>query len=587
MTLNQWRIQRLSNRNFLIVLSILVGILGGLAAAALKGLTHSIAAFLQDEVQWEYKYYLYLFFPLIGILLSVVYVRRFIKSKQMAHGMTPIMYAISRRSSRIEPHNMYSQIITSALTIGFGGSAGLEAPIANSGSAIGANIGRVFGLNYREITLLLACGAAAGIAGAFNSPVAGMIFAIEILLPEFSIPAFIPLLMSAATASVISRLIYSEPLFHLLTDDWNLDALFFYVLLAALIGLFSIYFSKLSAAVNSWFAGITNPYRKVWLSGLSLGLLIFLFPALYGEGYLAIQQILNGSYHALLDNSIFSGYSQYGYLIVLYALITVIAKSFASLITLNSGGNGGIFGPTLVMGGLLGFAFAYGLNLTGLVSLDIANFVVAGMAAALSGIMHAPLTAIFLIAEITGGYMLMVPLMIVTSIAYLINRSVMKHSIYTKALAEKGDLLTHEDKDRTVLSMMKLRYVLEKNFTILHPHERPMDRRYDIIHTKRNIFPVVDDQGKLLGIIYSERLFEILLGESNERDKTVADLVQKPADTVLVDANMEVVMNKMNREDIWILPVVDKSGIYMGFVSKSAVFNKYRALLMRQADYLG
>lgn len=587
LTLNQWRIQRLSNRNFLVILSVLVGIIGGLAAAALKGLTHSIAAFLQDEVEWEYKYYLYFLFPLVGILLSVVYVRRFIKSKQMAHGMTPIMYAISRKSSRIEPHNMYSQIITSALTIGFGGSAGLEAPIANSGSAIGSNIGRVFGLNYREITLLLACGAAAGIAGAFNSPVAGMIFAIEILLPEFSIPAFIPLLMSAATASVISRLIYSEPLFHLLTDDWNVNALLFYILLAILIGLFSIYFSKLSAAVNGWFAGIVNPYRKVWLSGLSLGLLIFLFPALYGEGYLAIQQILNGNHESLLDNSIFSSYSQYGYLIVIYTIITVIAKSFASLITLNSGGNGGIFGPTLVMGGLLGFAFAYGLNLTGLVSLDIANFVVAGMAAALSGIMHAPLTAIFLIAEITGGYMLMVPLMIVTSIAYLINRSVMRHSIYTKVLAEKGDLLTHEDKDRTVLSMMKLRYVLENNFTILQPHERPMDRRHDIIHTKRNIFPVVDDEGKLTGIIYSERLFEILLGESNEGDKTIADLVQKPADTVSMDANMEVVMNKMNREDIWILPVIDSEGKYMGFVSKSAVFNKYRALLMRQADYLG
>ncbi|MGV3762951.1 chloride channel protein [Parapedobacter sp.] len=585
--LNQWRIQRLSNRNFLIILSILVGVMGGLAAAALKGLTHSIASFLQDGVQWEYKYYLYLFFPLIGILLSVIYVRRFIKSKHMAHGMTPIMYAISRKSSKLEPHNMYSQIITSALTIGFGGSAGLEAPIANSGSAIGSNIGRVFGLNYREVTLLLACGAAAGIAGAFNSPVAGMIFAIEILLPEFSIPAFIPLLMSAATASVISRLLYSEPLFHLLTDDWDLNALFFYVVLAILVGLFSIYFAKLSTAVNGWFARMTNPYRKVWVSGLLLGLLIFLFPALYGEGYLAIQQILDGNHRSLLDNSIFSEYGSYGYLIVCYAIITVFAKSFASLITLNSGGNGGIFGPTVVMGGLLGFAFAYGLNLTGWVTLDIANFSVAGMAAALSGIMHAPLTGIFLSAEITGGYALMVPLMIVTSIAYLINRSVMKHSIYTKALAEKGDLLTHEDKDRTVLSMMKLRYVLETNFTVLHPWEKPIDRRQDIIHTKRNIFPVVDDADKLLGIIYSERLFEILLGETNEGDKTIADLVQKPVDTVQMGANMEVVMNKMNREDIWILPVVSSEGKYMGFVSKSAVFNKYRALLMRQADYLG
>ncbi len=585
--LNRWRIQRISNRNFLVILAVLVGIIGGLAAAALKGLTHSIAAFLQDDVQWQYKYYLYLIFPLAGILLSVLYVRRFVRKGKFDHGMTPIIYAISRKSSRIEPHNIHSQIITSALTVGFGGSAGLEAPIAYSGAAIGSTAGRFFGLNYREVTMLLACGAAAGIAGAFNSPVAGMIFAIEILLPEFSIPAFIPLLMAAATASVVSRLLYNEPLFHLVTDDWEFQALFFYILLALAIGGFSIYFAKVSSWVKAAFANIKNPYSKVVLSGAGLGLLIFLFPALYGEGYLAIQQILDGNNQSLLANSIFSDYQHVGILVVVYAVITVFAKSLASLITLNSGGNGGVFGPSLVMGGLLGFAFAYGINLTGLIELNVANFVVAGMAAALSGIMHAPLTAIFLIAEITGGYTLMVPLMLVTAISYLINRAAMKHSIYTKVLAEQGDLLTHEDKDRTVLSMMKLRYVLERNFTVLRPDERPSDRRHDIIHTKRNIFPVVGDDGTLLGIIYSERLFEILLGENPEKTgKTMRELAEKPVDIIRADAHMESVMQTMNREDIWILPVVDKQGRYLGFVSKSSVFNKYRALLMRQGAYL-
>ncbi len=585
--LNQWRMQKISNRNFMVVLAVFVGIIGGLAAAALKGLTHSIAASLQDDVQWEYKYYLYLFFPLIGIFLSVLYVRRFIRKGTFEHGITPIIYAISRKSSRIEAHNIYSQIVTSALTVGFGGSAGLEAPIAYSGSAIGSNAGRFFGLNYREVTMLLACGAAAGIAGAFNSPVAGMIFAIEILLPEFSIPAFIPLLMSAATASVVSRLVYNEPLFHLVTDDWEIQALFFYLLLAVAIGLFSIYFARVSTWVNRMFARVKNPYQKVGISGISLGLLIFLFPALYGEGYIAIQQMLDGRTDSLLANSIFADYQHMGVLVVAYAMITVFAKSIASLITLNSGGNGGMFGPSLVMGGLLGFAFSYGINLTGLIELNIANFVVAGMAGALSGIMHAPLTAIFLIAEITGGYVLMVPLMLVTAISYLINRAVQKYSIYTKVLAEQGDLLTHEDKDRTVLSMMRLRYVLERNFTILRPDERPTDRRHDIIHTKRNIFPVVDADGKLLGIIYSERLFEILLGENEEKaGRTMRELAEKPVDIIRMDTNMEAVMQKMNREDIWILPVVDADGKYMGFVSKSAVFNKYRALLMRQGSYL-
>src|SRR5690606_21118180 len=509
--------QKISNRNFLLILAVVVGIIGGLAAALLKGLTHSIAASLQDDVQWQYKYYLYLFFPLIGLLLSVLYVRRFIRKGTFDHGLTPIIYAISRKSSRIQPHNIYSQIITSALTVGFGGSSGLEAPIAYSGSAIGANAGRFFGLNYREVTMLLACGAAAGIAGAFNSPVAGMIFAIEILLPEFSIPAFIPLLMAAATASVTSRLVYSEPLFHLVTDDWAVQALFFYLLLATIVGVFSIYFAKANGWVTSLVNGIRNADQKAFAGGLSLGLLIFLVPALYGEDYLTIQRILDGRTDALLANSLFADYEHIGIVVLAYTLLTVFAKSFASLITITCGGNGGTFGPSLVMGGLLGFAFAYGINLTGLIELNIPNFVVAGMAAALAGVTHAPLTAIFLIAEITGGYALMVPLMLVTALSYLINRTALKYSIYTKGLAEQGDLLTHEDKDRTVLSMMKLRYVLERNFTVLRPDERPADRRHDIIHTKRNIFPVVDMEGKLLGIIYSERLFEILLGESPEK----------------------------------------------------------------------
>ncbi len=582
--INHWRVQKISNRNFLVILAVLVGIVGGLAASALKALTHSIARTLQDDVVWEYKYILYLLFPLIGILLSVMYVRRFIRKDKFEHGLTPVIYAVSRKSSKIPVHNIYSQIITSALTVGFGGSAGLEAPIVFSGSAIGSNIARFFGLNYRETTMLLACGAAAGIAGAFNSPVAGMVFAIEILLPEFSIPAFIPLLMSAATASVISRVLYSEPLFHLVTDNWVLQALFFYLLLAIGIGLFSVYFSKVDGWMKSWMTKIKNPYQKVAISGLSLGILIFFFPALYGEGYLAIQQLLAGNVQSLLQNSIFAQYSHIGLLLVLYALATVFMKPFATMLTLGGGGNGGTFGPSLVMGGLMGFAFSYGINLTGLIHLNTANFIVAGMAASLSGIMHAPLTGIFLIAEITGGYTLMVPLMLVSAVSYFISKAILKHSIYTKSLAEKGDLLTHDDKDRTVLRMMKLRYVLERNFTELHTDERPSDRRHEIIHTKRNIFPVVDSERKLVGIIYSELLLEILMGE-NQTDKTFRELAQVPADAVRMDANMQDVMRKMDREDIWILPVLDAEGRYMGFVSKSAIFNKYRALLVRQGNY--
>ena len=578
--------QKIPNRNFLIILAFLVGIIGGLAAALLKGMTHFIAATLQDDIQWQYKYLLYFIFPLLGILLSVLYVRKFLKGKRFEHGITPIIYAISRKSSRIETHNIYSQIITSAITVGFGGSCGLEAPIAYSGSSIGSNIGRFFGLQYKEVTMLLACGAAAGIAGAFNSPIAGMIFAIEILLPEFSIPAFIPLLISAALSSVISRLLYSEPLFHTASTEWEMSAILFYMLLAVIVGLYTVYFARISNRIKSWFSKIKNPYQKVWFGGVSLGLMILLFPALYGEGYLTIQQMLDGQFDAIVKNSLLVDYRNMAVVVLCYTTLTLFAKSFATVFTLNSGGNGGIFGPSVVMGGLLGFAFAYGVNMTGVVMLNVPNFVVAGMAGAIAGIMHAPLTGLFLIAEITGGYTLMVPLMLVVSISYLINRSMLKYSVYTKALAESGDLLSYEDKDRTVLSMMKLRYVLETNFVILRPQETPFERKSAIIHSKRNIFPIVDDKGKLLGILYSEWLFSVLLGEEEGADKTFEQLAQRPNDIIRDDENMEVVMTKMNKDDVWILPVVDANDRYLGFISKSSVFNKYRALLVRQGHYL-
>ncbi|WP_149914460.1 chloride channel protein [Sphingobacterium cavernae] len=584
--LNKWRMQRVSNRNFIIILAFLVGIVGGIAASLLKAMTHSIASFLQDDIDWQYKYSLYLIFPLIGILLSVIYLRKFLRGKKFEHGITPIIYAISRKSSRIETHNVYSQIITSALTVGFGGSSGLEAPIAHSGAAIGSNIGRFFGLSYKELTMLLACGASAGISGAFNSPLAGMIFSIEILLTEFSIPVLIPLLIASALAAVVSKILYDEPLFYTTVTDWDVNALLFYLLLAVIVGIYTIYFSKFSQAVKKWAGSIANPYMKVWMSGVSLGVLIFIFPALYGEGYLTIQQILNGHFDAIVKNSLFSDFRNIGWVIVCYTTLTLFAKSLAALITVNSGGNGGVFGPSLVMGGLLGFAFAYGINLTGIIELNVPNFVMAGMAGALSGIMHAPLTGIFLIAEVTGSYSLMVPLMIVASISYLINRNGMKHSIYTKVLADSGDLISYEDKDRTVLSMMKLRYVIETNFVKLFPDETPEVRKSDIIHSKRNIFPIVEPNGKFLGIIYSERLFSILLGEEEGVNRNFAALAQKPNDIVREDENMDIVMKKMNREDVWILPVIDKNGNYLGFISKSAVFNKYRALLMRQGSYL-
>jgi len=585
-TLNQYRKTKISNRNFLVFAALIVGILAGLAAALLKSLTHHIEDFLQDGFHWQYKYYLFLVFPLIGILLSVMYVRRFIRKGKFETGLTPLLYAISKKSSRVEPHNIYSQIITAALTVGFGGSTGLEAPIVQSGAGIGSVIGRFLGLSYRETTMLLACGAAAGIAGAFNSPIAGIVFAIEILLPEFSIPAFIPLLLSSATAAVVARIFYKEQLFFLVTEGWQYSALIWYVVLAILIGLFSLYFNKVYYFIKHIFHDIKGPYQRVIAGGVVLGAMVFLFPTLYGEGYVTIKNLLGGNYSTVITNSIFSSYSNFPWAIILFTLITVFAKSIATLVTLGAGGNGGIFAPSLILGGLMGFILAFTINTLGIAHVNVANFIVAGMAASLSAIMHAPLTGIFLIAEITGGYVLMVPLMITSAIAYLISRSQNKYSIYTKPLAESGDLMSYEDKDSTVLQIMKLKYLVEKDYLILHDDETIAERLPEILQSKRNLFPVIAEDKTFKGLIYTEDVLKKVINNPSGSQLTVHDLTQTSPEIVLITDSLKVVLQKMEKENAWLLPVVNEGEEYLGIVSKTAVFNKYRALLSRQADYM-
>lgn len=584
--LNQYRRTKISNRNFLILTALVVGIIAGVAAAILKSLTHHIEDFLQTQLQWQYKYYLYIFFPMVGIFLSVLYVRRFIKKGKFETGLTPILYGISKKSSNIERHNIYSQIITSAITVGFGGSVGLESPIVSSGSAIGSSLGRLLGLSYREITMLLACGAAAGIAGAFNSPIGGMVFAIEVLLPEFTIPAFIPLLLSAATAAVVARLFYNEQLFFLVTEGWHTNTLIWYVVLAVLIGLFSIFFARANFAIKHFFAEINHPYKKVLVGGLMLGGMVFLFPALYGEGYITIKQLLSGNYSSMLSNSLFADYSHIPLAIVIFTVLTVFTKSLATLVTLSAGGNGGTFAPSLIMGGLIGFTLAFSINTLGFAQVSVANFIVAGMAAALSGIMHAPLTGIFLIAEITGGYQLMVPLMITSAVSYFINRSKFKYSIYTKPLAETGELLSLEDKDNTVLSMMKLKYLLEKDYLILGCKDLISVRMDDILQSKRNLFPVVDEKQKFKGLVYVEQVLRKAINSPESVRLTVDELMEPASNVLLQTDSLQTVLEKMEVENAWLLPVLNEQGQYLGFVSKTAIFNKYRAMLRRQADFM-
>jgi len=584
--LNLYRKTKISNRNFLVIAAVLVGIFAGLAASLLKTITHHIESFLQTDLNWQYKYYLYLLFPMIGIFLSVLYVRKFIRKGKFETGLTPLLYTISKKSSKVETHNIYSQIITAALTVGFGGSTGLEAPIVTSGSSIGSSVGRFLSLSQREITLLLACGAAGGIAGAFNAPIAGIVFAIEILLPEFTIPAFIPLLLASATAAVVARFFYNEQLFFLATEGWVTSSLIYYILLAAVIGFFSIYFTKANYTIKKFFYSINHPYKKVVLGGLMLGVLVFLFPTLYGEGYITIKNLLKGDHTAVITNSIFSSYSSFPFLIILFTLVTVFAKSIATLVTLGAGGNGGIFAPSLIIGGLLGFLTAFTINTLGIAQVNVPNFIVAGMAASLGSIMHAPLTGIFLIAEITGGYVLMVPLMITTAIAYLINRSVNKYSIYTKPLADKGELSHHEDKDTTVLNMMKLKFLIEKNYLILNEDDLIKKRLADILQSKRNIFPVVDGNGTFKGLLFVEEILKNSINLNNGSEFKVIELLEEAPTILQIDTELKQVLQIMEVENAWILPVVDEENHFRGFISKTAIFNKYRAMLVRQAQYM-
>jgi CIC family chloride channel protein len=397
----------------------------------------------------------------------------------------------------------------------------------------------------------------------------------------------ITLLIASAVSSVISRLIYDAPLFALVTEGWVTEAFWYYVVLGILMGIYSIYYSRLNNYLFRVFEKIKYRYNKVLIGGVLLGIMIAIFPALYGEGYITIQKLLNGDYQSLLANSFFSKYQTIAWALILFGFLSMIGKTFASVITMASGGNGGMFGPSVVVGGLMGFVFSYGLNQTGMVQLNITNFIIAGMAASISGVMHAPLTGIFLAAEITGGYVLMVPLMLVSAISYFINKSILKYSIYTKVLAEQGDLLSHENRDDSILRRLKLKYLLEKDFVILHPDDTPAGRSKDIIHTNRNVFPVVNQEGVLTGILYSDRLMELLVSKKEEDQSRLIKDIAQPANKIIeVNTPMFEVMQIMDRQDTRILPVTDSNGIYLGFVTKNTIFNKYRIMLMRHVNYM-
>jgi CIC family chloride channel protein len=556
--------------------SVFVGIISALAAVILKKFVHwlhGIPAYLSG-ISNNHLWFIYL--PLIGILVTVIITKLLFKGK-LEKGLGSILFSISRKSSRIEKEKTYAHIITSGITVGLGGSAGLEAPIVITGAAIGSNIARVLNLGYKERTLLLACGAASGIAAVFNSPIAGVIFALEVLLTEISIPVFIPLLISTATSIIVSKFLYKGQLFFLITNDWYYHAIPFYVLLGIICGLLSVYMTRVTLKVEGIFAKKKNAYKKALLGGLILGILIFIFPPLFGEGYDSVKTILAGSYSNLLNFSLFEPLKDNPWIILLVVSIIIVLKVFATSLTLGSGGNGGIFAPSLFTGALTGFGVSFFVNTSGINNLNIGNFTVVGMAGILSGVVHAPLTAIFLIAEITGGYVLFVPLMIVSALSYFISKYFEPHSIYTKKLAQRGHLLT-QDKDHNILSHLKLDELIETDFIPLKSFGtvKSMVDAFNV--SNKYVYPVVDNENNLLGVIYLENVKYLLFDQELHDKIKIIDITDQSIISIDCHESMDSAMKKFEKTKLWSIPVTDGTQ-YIGFISRANIFSYYRRML--------
>lgn len=576
-----WRIRHISSRNFVMVLSGLVGVFGGLAAVTLKTTVHWIQESLRS-LEGLWTQYAYLFFPLLGIVLTSLIARKILKAR-LGHGITGILYAISKKSSILSTAKTYSRMITSAITVGFGGSVGLEAPIVVTGSAIGSNIGRLMHLNYKQRTLLIGCGAAAAISGIFNSPVAGVIFSIEVILTEVTIAAFIPLLIASVFGSLISMLFLGESvLFSFdLKDPFLASDFPFYLVLGVLCGLVSVYFTRTTLFAESLARKIRNKMTRAIVGGLALGIIVFLFQPIYGEGYETITNILNGNAGSLLHDSILlSGLDNSTYL-VLFGIGVLFIKPIATGLTIGSGGNGGIFAPSLFVGGITGFLFAQGYNMLNFTkTLSLSNFTLVGMCGVMSGVLHAPLTAIFLIAEITSGYTLFLPLMLVSAVALSTNSRFESHSFYAGKLIKTGDLIQN-DKDRQVLSLIPIDKMIEKDLLQIGPEKTLGDLVALVQKSKRNIFPVVNEAHELMGIITLDDIREMMFDPEYQKSVIVETLMHRPPDTVSPKDQMQEVMSKFEKTGAWNLPVI-QHGKYLGFVSKSRIFNAYRTRLKRQ-----
>lgn len=577
-----WLQKKLSERQFLMLSSALVGLTAGFAAIILKTFVHYIHKIVTTDYNLPFQYYLYLLFPLLGLLLSVFYVQHVHKGT-LEKSTSFVLYSISKKSSLLAPLHMVAHVVTSGITIGFGGSSGLEAPIATTGSAIGSNYARTYHLNYKSRTLLLSCGAAAGIAAAFNAPIAGVLFSIEILLVDVSATAFIPLIIAAAMGALCSHMILNEGILLSFTSQEQFDFhnIPFYFALAIAAGLASVYHTKMFLWIDTLFEKIKKPYAKAIVGGTLLAILIFLFPPLFGEGYPSINTLSFLHPENLLGTGLFKNFASNEWIVLMFLGAVVLTKSIATGLTLAGGGNGGNFAPSLMTGAFLGMFFSRLINQTGLSSLPEGNFTLVAMAGVMSGVMHAPLTAIFLIAEVTGGYGLMIPLMIVASLSYTVVKLILPESIDSQKLAKRGEALIH-DRDKKILSSINLSNLVETDFQSVREDAVLRELIKVIEKSKRNIFPVLTSDGQLVGTIQLDAIKDIIFNQELYDQVKIIELVQKAPDTLQLHESMESAMEKFDATGAWNLPVLSKDK-YLGFVSKSSIFNKYRNQLIERS----
>lgn len=564
----------LSDRNKVLLLSLVVGICSGLAAVLLDWAVHSIKDFFAGTAHTVFHWQ-YLILPGIGMFISMLIVK-FIVKDNIGHGVTKVLLAVSRNESKIKPHNMWSSVLTSSITIGFGGSVGAEAPIVYTGAAIGSNIARLFGLSYRQMTILLGCGAASAVAGAFKAPLAGVLFTMEILLFNISMGSLLPLLISTVSATVVVYIFEGQtPPFLCTLTPFSMNNIPYYIILGVILGFCSLYFTNTTLWLEDRIGKFKNQYSRWAICALGLGLLIFVFPPLYGEGYSSLTALLRGEEIVIEGESVLSTLLNTTWGIPVFFFLVFLFKVLAMTLTNAGGGVGGTFGPTLFCGAIMGFVVARAFTLVN-VSVPEHNFVLVGMAAMMAGVMQAPMTAIFLIAEISGGYELLIPLILTSAISYGTVRLFDKYSIYTKRIAQSGDLLTH-DNDQAVLTLLQTRSLVRDKYPRVFIEDTLGEFVKKISDSDAAVVAVIDNVGRFQGMIDIANVRKFIVSQDKYDSVHVYNLMEPTPEYIYADEKMESVVNKFDKTGAWRLPVIDHERKYLGFISKSRILMAYRS----------